>query len=374
MKIAILSPFYPYRGGIAQFSANLFEQLSTEHEVLPFNFTRQYPDFLFPGKTQYVSPNDNATKMESIRVLDSAWPGSYIKTANRINREKPDLLIIRYWMSYFGPSLGYVARNMNKNTKVVAIMDNVTPHEPRFFDKPFTKYFMKGVDGFVTMCEDVKRDLLSYKPDAKNIVIPHPLYTHFGQKMDKSEACKILGLDPNKKTLLFFGLIREYKGLDILIDAFDKLSDGEQYQLLIAGEPYGSFEPYAQKIQSCQFAQNIHCFTNYIDDSEVPLYFSAADVCVLPYRSATQSGIASVAYHFEVPMITTDVGGLRETVADTGTGIVVEKADPQIVADGIKKFFTEYDHEFYQKNFAAIKQRLSWKTFADKLLEFADSL
>jgi glycosyltransferase involved in cell wall biosynthesis len=374
MKIAILSPFYPYRGGIAQFSANLYEQLSTEHDVLPFNFTRQYPDFLFPGKTQYVSLNDNATKVDSIRILDSAWPGSYIKTANRIKKERPDLLIIRYWMSYFGPSLGYVARNMAKKTRVVAIMDNVTPHEQRFFDRPFTKYFMSGVDGFVTMCEDVRRDLLNYDPQARNVVIPHPLYTHFGQKMNRIEACHKLGLDPNKKTLLFFGLIRDYKGLDILIEAFDKLDNGENYQLLIAGEPYGSFDPYAQKIANCRFRDNIHCFTNYIDDSDVPLYFSAADVCVLPYRSATQSGIASVAYHFEIPMITTDVGGLKETVADTGTGIVVPKADPSIVANGIKEFFNNYNQEFYIENFAVLKRRLSWKTFADKLLDFAKEL
>ena len=211
-------------------------------------------------------------------------------------------------MSWFAPSLGYVARHVGKECKVVAILDNVVPHEPRFFDTPFTKYFLGGCDGFVTMCDAVSADLLRLKPDARFIMRNHPLYSHFGEKLPRLAAEEKLGLEHGRKNILFFGLIRHYKGLDILLEAFSGL--GEEYQLIIAGEPYGSFGPYREIIDKIPGRDRIHIFPNYIKDSEVKNYFSAADVTVLPYRSATQSGISSVSYHFEVPMIVTAVGGL----------------------------------------------------------------
>lgn len=372
MKIAILSPFYPYRGGIAQFSANIYDALRKEHEVIPYNFSRQYPSFLFPGKTQYVTDEDNAQKVDSIRILDSANPFSYAKTAAALRKERPDMLLMRYWMPYFAPSLGYIARHVAPETKVVAIVDNIVPHEQRFIDRPLNKYFVGGVDGFVAMSDVVRRDLLDLKPDAKHIVIPHPLYSHFGDKMDRVEACRALGLDPNKKTLLFFGLIREYKGLDILIKAMEMLDSS--YQLLIAGEPYGSFQPYQDLIDISSHKTDIHCFTHYIDDASVALYFSASDVCVLPYRSATQSGIAAVSYHFDMPMITTDVGGLKEAVADTGTGIVVNKPTPEDIVQGITEYFESSDLQAFKNSIAELKEKLSWGNFAAKLVDFADGL
>lgn len=373
MRIAVLSCFYPFRGGIAQFNAALFAELGKTDIVRAFNFTRQYPDFLFPGKTQYVTPDDEAMSVESTAVLDTANPLSWIGAARKIRAWKPDVLIMRYWMSYFAPSLGYVARHAGKGCKVIGILDNVVPHEQRFFDTPFTKYFLGGCDGFVTMCDAVTEDLLKLKPGAKYIMHQHPLYSHFGEKLNRTAAEDALGLAHGKKNILFFGLIREYKGLDILLEAFSRLDDS--YQLIIAGEPYGSFEPYRKIIGFIPGKDRIRIFPKYIKDSEVKEYFSAADVTVLPYRSATQSGISSISYHFEVPMIVTDVGGLKSTIGDTGTGIVAEKAEPECIRKEIERYFAEPALrqeciERIQKE----KRRLSWSAFSDDLRRFAGTL
>ena len=368
MKIAILSCFYPYRGGIAQFNANIYRELSKSHEVTAYNFKRQYPKLLFPGKTQFVEKGDTAVKIDSTALLDTANPLSYITTANKIREWDPDLLLMRYWMSYFAPSQGYVARHMSSNTKVVSIMDNVIPHEPRFFDTPFTKYYIGSNDGFVVLSDAVGYDLLTFKPDAKYICLPHPLYDHFGNKVERSFAEKKLNLEEGKRNILFFGLIRDYKGLDILLEAFGGLD--ERYQLIIAGEPYGGFEKYDSIISEIPNGCRVKLFTRYISDNEVPLFFSASDVCVLPYRSATQSGISAISYHFDVPMITTDVGGLKEAIEVPGTGIVVKSVDPVMVREAIEDFFNKELGCKFKENIAVQKDRLSWKNFADRLLDF----
>ena len=373
MKIAILSCFYPYRGGISQFNACLYEELSREHNVKAFNFSRQYPEFLFPGKTQFVTPDDEAVPVESVSLLDTANPFSYIKTCKAIREWNPDVLIVRYWMSYFAPSLGFITRKMRKHCKVISILDNVIPHEPHFFDGPLTKYFLKGSTGSVTLCEAVSKDLLALKPDADYTVIQHPLYSHFGGKKERREAERKLGISPGKKNILFFGLIREYKGLDILLEAFRRLDDS--YQLIIAGEPYGSFEKYQKIIESLPGKDRVYMDLKYIKDSEVTDYFSAADVAVLPYRSATQSGISSVSYHFEVPMIVTDVGGLKETIGDRGTGIVAKEGTPEAISAEIMKYFADPRiKEECVTNIRKEKERLSWSTFARKLVDFIGQL
>lgn len=351
----------------------MYSELGKEHIVKAFNFKRQYPDFLFPGKTQYVTADDEAEPVESVRILDTADPFSYISTLNAIKAWGPDLLIVRYWMSYFAPSLGFITRHMKGRCKVVSILDNVIPHERRFFDTPLTRYFLKGSDGCVTLCDAVAKDLLKIMPDARHTVIQHPLYSHFGQKRQRKEAEELLGLKPGKKNILFFGLIRDYKGLDILIDAFNGLDDS--YQLIIAGEPYGSFEKYRKAIDESPLKDNIRTFLRYIRDSEVTDFFSAADVTVLPYRSATQSGISSVSYHFEVPMIVTDVGGLRETIGDRGTGIVSKECSADAIRTEIIRYFS--DPAVAKDCIAHIrteKERLSWNSFCRRLLAFAEEL
>ena len=373
MKIAILSCFYPYRGGISQFNACLYGELSKEHIVKAFNFSRQYPEILFPGKTQYVTEDDEAVPVESVSLLDTANPFSYIKTYRAIREWNPDVLIVRYWMSYFAPSLGYITRKMRKHCKVISILDNVVPHEPHFFDAPLTRYFLKGSTGSVTLCEAVSKDLLALKPDADFAVIQHPLYSHFGEKKERVAAEAKLGLKSGKKNILFFGLIREYKGLDILLEAFRRL--GDEYQLIIAGEPYGSFEKYQKIIDSLPEKDRVFMDLKYIKDSEVADYFSAADVAVLPYRSATQSGISSVSYHFEVPMIVTSVGGLKETIGDRGTGLVADSCTPEAIYEEIVKFFGDPEiNKECIRNIREEKERLSWKTFARKLTRFIEEL
>ncbi len=373
MKIAILSCFYPYRGGIAQFNANLFEELGKTHDVRAFNFSRQYPDILFPGKTQYVTPEDEAVPIEAEALLDTANPLSWGRTARAIRAWGPDLLLVRYWMSWFAPSLGEVARKMAPGCRVVGILDNVVPHERHWFDTPLTRWFLKGLDGAVTLCEEVGRDLLALRPDIPHAVLPHPIYTHFGAKLPREEAERRLALPAGRRTLLFFGLIREYKGLDILLQAFDLLD--ERYQLVIAGEPYGSFDKYQKLIDGGRAPQDVHVFPNYIRDDEVKDYFSAADLAVLPYRSATQSGISSVACHFIVPMVVTDVGGLRETVGARNTGIVCENGTPACIADAITRYFDDPDLQIHLcECMDAEKERLSWSRFAQDLTTFAESI
>ena len=372
MKIAMLSTFYPFRGGIAQFNANLYETLKKGHDITAYTFKRQYPDFLFPGKTQYITEDDNAIFIDSVPVLDTANPLMYRQAAGCIAESKPDILVMKYWMSYFAPSLGTVAGYLKeRGCKVVTILDNVIPHEQKFFDKPLTKWFLKRNSGFVAMSESVRKDLYSLCPEAKSILKPHPLYNHFGDKVETQKARELLGLDAGKKTILFFGLIREYKGLDLLIDAVGSLD--ESYQLVIAGETYGSFDKYDEHIRKAAHPERIKVFNRYISDSEVPLFFSASDVCVLPYRSATQSGITSISYHFELPLIATNTGGLGESIEKPGVGLMVPEITPGSIAETIVRFFKE-DRSRFIANIQKEKTLLSWDNFAASLLSFADDL
>lgn len=373
MKIAYLSTFYPFRGGIAQFNASVMREFEKAgHNVDAFTFTTQYPSFLFPGETQFVKDGDIVDKIDAKRILNTANPLTWHCAASKIKKTEPDLLIMKYWMSYFGPSLGYVAGRMCKKTKVITILDNVIPHEKKFFDAPFTKYFLKRNTGFVAMSEKVKNDLLFYQPHAKVVLLPHPLYDHFGDIVNKTKARQTLGLDENKKTLLFFGFIRDYKGLDLLIEAFGKLD--KSYQLVIAGEVYGNFDKYDIQIAANPNKENIHKHVKYISDNDVSLYFSASDVCILPYKGATQSGITGISYHFETPMIATDVGGLAEIIHHEKTGIIVKSPDIILITDGILEFFDKSEKLNFKANIKALKEDLSWKNFADKLIDFGKSL
>jgi len=372
MKIAYLSTFYPFRGGIAQFNANLFKTLQNGNDVIPYTFKRQYPNFLFPGKTQYITENDKALPINSKPLIDTANPLTYLTGANAIAKEEPEILVMKYWMSYFAPSLGMVAHKLKKRgCKVITILDNVIPHEQKFFDKPLTSWFLKQNSGFIAMSKSVQSDLFTLRPDAACILKRHPLYNQFGNKIDKKTACERLGIADDKKTLLFFGLIRDYKGLDLLIDAFGKLDDS--YQLVIAGESYGSFEKYQNQINNSPARDRIFTHNRYIDDDEVPAFFSAADVCILPYRSATQSGITSIAYNFDVPLIATNTGGLSESIEGPGVGLIAPEISVDSIASTIQKFYS-CDRNIFVGNIKKEKQELTWEKFAAALIEFSKSL
>jgi len=372
MKISIFSAFYPFRGGISQFSAPLVRSLEKKNSVKPFTFKRQYPSFLFPGETQFVSETDTVDKIPAVRILDSINPFSYFRAARTINKEKSDLFITNYWMSFFGPAFGIISRRINKKTKQISILHNVIPHEKRFFDTLFNRFFLKKTDGFVVMSDTVLNDLLSIQPTAKYLRIDHPVYRHFGDKIDKDEALKKLNLLTDKKTLLFFGLIRDYKGLDLLIEAMNLLDDS--YQLLIAGEVYGSFEKYAELIKTSKAANRIHLHNQYIPDSDVSFYFSASDACILPYKNATQSGITAVSNHFSLPIIATDVGGLKETISHLKTGIIVNEPKTDLISEAIQYYFAHNLKESFAENIEIENKEKSWDNFTEKLIEFYHSL
>ncbi|GAA4839090.1 glycosyltransferase [Algivirga pacifica] len=369
MRIAFLSVFYPFRGGIAQSNAQLYRAFEEEgHEVKAWNFTTQYPSILFPGTSQYVTEEDTTGAIVSERVLSTVNPLTFAGTIRKIAAYEPDMVILRYWMPFFAPSLGYVAGKLRKKgIKVITVIDNLIPHEQRPGDKQLTDYFLNRCDGFVVMSDVVEKDLKSVKPDAAYLHHPHPIYDHFGEKQEKALARKTLGLKSEDKVLLYFGLIRKYKGLDLLIEAFDQLDDS--YQLLIVGEPYEDFEPYQQLIDNNANKERIHTVTRYVADEEVPLYFSAADVSVLPYRTATQSGVVAISYHFDLPVIVTNVGGLKGTVAPYGSGIVVEESTPHAITTAVQDYFKGENPKEMSLAVQNFKEKYSWKGMVRAILK-----
>jgi glycosyltransferase involved in cell wall biosynthesis len=371
MKIAYLSTFYPYRGGIAQFNAALYKQLEAQNETRAFTFSLQYPKLLFPGKTQLVQPNDKTDIISAERIVNTLNPFSYIRSASKINKFAPDVLLTKFWMPYFAPSLGYISGRMKQRTKSIGILDNVIPHELRYGDLSFINYYLSRNDGFVVMSESVKKDLLRLKPDAKYILHPHPLYDHFGYKLQKREARAQLSLPGDKKIILFYGFIRDYKGLDLAIQALSKL--GNDYHLVIAGEVYGSFDKYSNLIDELNLRNRVSIFTRYITDAETSFFFSAADVCLLPYKSATQSGIIAISYHFDLPVIATNVGGLSEMIEPYSTGLLADKANPKSIADTINQYFA-HNSKDWVSNIHNYKKIATWKSLADSIINFAGEL
>ncbi|MDZ7268578.1 MAG: glycosyltransferase [candidate division KSB1 bacterium] len=373
MRIAFLSTFYPLRGGIAQFNAALYRALEKTHEVQAFTFTRQYPGLFFPGTTQYVTADDQADPVPAQPVLDSINPLSYFKTAALIRVCRPDLLLTKFWMPFFAPSLGTVAQYVRRQgAKAIAILDNLLPHERRPGDLQLIRYFLNRCDGFVVMSKVVEQELLHLKPGARYLLKAHPHYDHFGPPLASDQARARLGLPATQPVILFFGFIRDYKGLDQLIRATALLPD--DYCVVIAGEMYGAFDRYQRLIDASGAAGKIRLFVRYIADAEVPLFFSAANVCVLPYKSATQSGIVQIAFHFNLPVIVTDVGGLAEMVQDNETGLILRAHDPQALAQKIRAYFEGNMQLRMAQAIAQRRHQNSWEGFAQALVEFYEKL
>jgi glycosyltransferase involved in cell wall biosynthesis len=320
-----------------------------------------------------VTAEDVADPINAPRVLSSIGPLSWLSAPGIIAKNTPDVLLMKYWMSFFGPSLGSVSGALRKRgVKAITMLDNVIPHEKRFFDSAFTRYFLKRNDAFVAMSGKVKADLLSLRPDARVILLPHPLYDHFGAPLPMGEARKKLGIPDDRKVSLFFGFIRDYKGLDLLIDAMAKLP--LDHVLIVAGEPYGDMSKYRDAIARHGLKDRVVDHIRYIADQEVPLFFSAVDAVVLPYKSATQSGITAIAYHFGTPVIATDVGGLKESVEHDRTGLIVDRPESGAIAEAIARFHGEHKASADRSRIAELREELSWKRFADQLVAFASSL
>lgn len=369
LNIAFLSVFYPFRGGIAQFNNELFTSLKEESTVSAYNFTQQYPKFLFPGKTQFVDKLDPDPNINATAVLSSVNPLTYFSTSKLINNQNPDVVISSYWMPFFAPALGKSISGVK--AKKVALLHNVIPHEKRFFDDAFNKYYLSKNDAFIVLSNTVKNQLLSYVPDAKYIQIPHPVYSHFGKLLDKTESKITLGINPERKVILFFGFIRNYKGLDLLIEALSTYDDN--FTLLIAGESYENEEELVKQLTEAGIEGEKLCkCVKYIPDDEVKLYFSASDVCALPYRSATQSGIAAIAKHFEVPMVVTPVGELPNEVSHNHDGIVCDDVTAQSIKQGIIKAVA--NQEAFQENTRKDNKENTFENFGKRVLDFISTL
>lgn len=373
MKITIIGTAYPYKGGLASFNERMAQALQElGHEVDIITFTLQYPGFLFPGKTQ-LSSEPAPVGLKITQAINSVNPLSWLRAGRGLKKSKPDLIIIKYWLPFMGPCFGTILRiaKGNKHTRVISVLDNVIPHEKRPGDSAFTKYFLKPVDAFVSMSHEVLQDLRSFTKTKPAVFSPHPVYDNYGDALPEAAARKHLGLNTDGKYILFFGFIRKYKGLDILLEAMaDERIKAAGIKLIVAGEYYGDREIYEAQIARLNISEQLHLFADFIPNSEVKYYFSAADAVVQPYRTATQSGISQIAYHFEKPMIVTNVGGLPEIVPDGKVGYVTEVSSTAI-ADAILKLYTGSNAESFKTGIVEEKKKYSWDYFIGNLLNVA---
>ncbi len=372
MKILILSTAYPLRGGISHFNGLLYKTLSKQHNVNVITFKRQYPSLLFPGKSQ-LEGGDTTEKIPSKVLVDSINPFNWINIGYKIKKEKPDLIIFKYWMPFFAPCFGAILKiaKQNNHTKAMVICDNVIPHEKRPGDISLTKWFFNKVDYFVTMSKSVLNDLHTIKPKAKSILSFHPVYSNFGEIIDKEKAKKQLGITTDK-AFLFFGFIREYKGLDTLIEAVNLIKDKLNFTLIVAGEFYTDKQKYLSLIENYRLNDKIKLFTDFIPTDDVKYYFCASDVVVLPYKDATQSGIIQIANNFNKPIIATEVGGLGEVIKDGFNGYLRKPNNPTEIAEAIVKFYTENKEKEFSENIKAEKDKYSWENFVKEIIRLTN--
>lgn len=369
-KVVVIGPAHPLRGGLATFNQRLAKEfLQQGHDCSIWSFSLQYPSFLFPGKTQFTDePAPEGITIHT--VINSINPLNWVKMGNRLKKEKPDMIVVRYWLPFMGPALGTILRRVrkNKHTRIVCIADNVIPHEKRTGDKPFTKYFLKSCDAFITMSEKVMMDLRTFEKTKPAQLVQHPLYDTFGDIISKGEARKKLGLPESEKIVLFFGFIRKYKGLDLLFEAMSHLKN-TNIKLLVAGEFYEDEKLYKELIEKLGIANQLILRTDFIQDSEVKYYLCAADAVIQPYRNATQSGVTPLAYHFEKPMIVTNVGGLPALVPDKKAGLVVAPK-PKAIADGIVEFY-QLGENYFIPHLRNEKLKYSWANLVNTITALA---
>jgi glycosyltransferase involved in cell wall biosynthesis len=383
-KVVIIGPAHPLRGGLATFNQRLAKEfIQTGYDCSIYSFSLQYPSFLFPGKTQYTDePAPEGLTIHT--VINSVNPFNWIKIGNRLKKERPDIIVVRFWLPIMGPALGTILRRVkkNKHTRIVCIADNVIPHEKRPGDTAFTKYFLGSCDAFITMSEKVMSDLRSFVPEKSKPaqLVQHPLYDTFGDILSKQEARKHLGIDETQPLILFFGFIRKYKGLDILFEAMKLLPsthadkpNGSSLlpKLLVAGEFYEDDKPFKEQIERLGIKDQLILRTDFIPDSEVKYYLCAADAVIQPYRNATQSGVTPLAYHFEIPMVVTNVGGLPSLVPHNKVGLVVEP-NPSSIAEGIIEFY-RLGEDYFIPHLRNEKLKYSWANLVNTIIALAAS-
>ena len=376
MKLTILSTSFPYRGGIAVFTERLARAFQQAGDLVRIStFSLQYPNLLFPGKSQYSSsesPND----LDIIREVNSINPFNWIRIGLKIRKQKPDALILKYWIPFLGPCLGTISRIVKRNnhTKVIVVIDNLIPHEKRFGDNIMNKYFVNSVDAFFAMSKSVYNDLNHFNSDKMKFLGVHPLYDNFGKAISKSDAKRVLNLDESINYMLFFGIIREYKGLDILLKAFaDERLQKQNLKLIVAGEFYENEQPYYDLITKYNLSDSIVMHANFIPDNDVVNYFCAADIIVQPYKHATQSGVTQIAYHFEKPMLVTDVGGLAEIVPHNKVGYVTSQ-EPNDIANAITDFYLNDKENDFIIGIKDEKKKYSWEIMVSNIKKILESI
>jgi glycosyltransferase involved in cell wall biosynthesis len=378
MRIVLVGTAYPLRGGIAHYVGLLYKYLSRRHEVIVVTFSRQYPRLLFPGKTQEET-GDAGIPLESRQWIDSINPFNWIRAGLRIRALKPDLIVYKFWMPFFAPCYGVIAAiaKWGTKTKTMFICDNVIPHEKRPGDKFFTQAAFRFIDSYVVQSQAVERDLKLWKKDPLFALLPHPVYEIFGEELEKADARRKLtvshphlALKEEDRVLLFFGYVRDYKGLDVALDSMPHILKKMSVKLLVVGEFYSNEAQYRTQVERLGIGANVFFHSDYVANENVAAFFSAADVLTLPYKSATQSGIIQIAYNFHRPVIVTDVGGLGEVVPDGRTGFVVPPNDPPALSDAVLKFFSEDLFEAMRENVREEKKKYSW----DHMVEGIETL
>lgn len=372
MKIIIVGTAYPYRGGLSAFNERLAIQFQEEgHQVEIYTFTLQYPNFLFPGKTQY-STEDAPLGLRIQRKINSCNPFNWLKVGREIRQKNADLVIFCYWMSFFAPCYGIIARIIGLTNKRIALIHNMMPHEPSLLDKLFPSFFVNSMDGFVTMTEAVKKDvMLLDKHQKPKCISPHPMYDHYGDRVSRTSAAAILQLKEETHYMLFFGLIRDYKGLDWLLQALgdDRLIH-LNIKLIVAGEFYNDAKQYYNLESQYGLQGRIIWNSQFIPDDQIKYLFSIADIVVQPYKTATQSGVTQIAYYFNTPMLVTNVGGLAEIVPNGKVGYAVEPT-PKAIADALVDFYENNRQQDFQQGIADEKAKYEWDKMTETILTCA---
>ena len=375
LKLFIIGPAYPLRGGPAKFNENLCEELiKAGHDAQLISYSLQYPNFLFPGSSQFETSGEAPKNIKIHTLINTVNPFNWIKVARFIKKQKPDFILFRYWLPFFGPSLGTIAKLVKSKTKVLALTDNIIPHEKRFGDKPFTNYFVKNCHGFIAMSKTVLNDILKFTNNTHKVYSPHPMYETYGEIVGMKEAREKLNLNKEDKLILFFGLIRHYKGLDILLEAMaNETIKKQNIKLLIAGEFYEDKQPYFDLIKKYDLQNNVILHDKFIANEDVRYYFCASNLVAQTYRNATNSGVTMIGYYYEKPMLVTNVGGLAEIVPNEKCGYVVETNIGKI-SEKICDFFENNKEKEFTENVKLEKKKYEWKSFIDKLLELYNSV
>ena len=377
MRIVLVGTAYPLRGGIAHYVGLLWKYLSRRHDVHVVTFSRQYPKLLFPGKSQEES-GDAGIPIDSVQWIDSINPFNWIRTGFRVRALQADLIVFKFWMPFFAPSYGTIAAiaRWGRRTKTMFICDNIIPHERRPGDKLLTRFAFRYIDSYVVQSRAVERDLKQWHPDPLTSYLPHPVYEIFGEEEERSAArARLAEVDPamtltdDERVMLFFGYVRDYKGLDVILDAMPSILERMKVRLLVVGEFYNNEQKYRDQVRRLGVGDYVVFHSDYVPNEEVGTYFSAADVLTLPYKSATQSGIIQIAYNFHRPVIATDVGGLGEVIVDGRTGAIVPPEDPHALAAAVIDFFAHDRFAEYRANVIEEKKKYSWEHMAEGIEE-----